>query len=146
MTVSLWTLEVDVLLKQNLPSRGKRGIESSNGKDTPEVFFHVHLAKTAGSTVNRFVARRYYGVCGHKGYSFPQNLEDTPREPGDAQFKGYGLDRVHPSRMKSWGFHNCAFISHEIDAHAFTKLARLDSFQNVTRTGLSPVVNQLNIY
>mmetsp|Transcript_4768 Transcript_4768/g.10349 ORF Transcript_4768/g.10349 Transcript_4768/m.10349 type:complete len:300 (-) Transcript_4768:3575-4474(-) len=138
VTVSWWTLEVDILLKQILTSRGKRGIESSNGKDTPEIFFHVHLAKTAGSTVNRAVARRYYGVCGHKGYSFSQNLEDTVRERTDARFAGYGLDRVHPTRMKIWGFHNCAFISHETGADAFTKVVRLDTFQNVTKTGIIP--------
>jgi len=113
-------------------------MDSSNEKDTPEIFFHVHLAKTAGSTVNRVVARRYYGVCGHKGYSFPQNLEDTVRERTDARFKGFGLDRVHPTRMKSWGFHNCAFISHERGADAFTELVRLDTFQNVTKTGIIP--------
>lgn len=137
MTVSWWTLEVD-LLKQNFTSRGERGTESSNGKDTPEIFFHVHLAKTAGSTVNRVAARRYYGVCGHKGYSFSQNLEDTVRERTDARYKGYGLDRVFPKRMQSWGFHNCAFISHEIGADAFTKVVRLDAFQNVTKTGIIP--------
>ncbi|OUS41644.1 hypothetical protein BE221DRAFT_143014 [Ostreococcus tauri] len=73
---------------------------------TLEIFFHVHLAKTAGSTVNRIVARRYYGVCGHKGYSFSQNLEDTVRGSTDARFKGYGLDHVHPTRMQNWGLHN----------------------------------------
>jgi len=138
VTVSWWTLDVNILLKQNLTSRGKRGIESSNGKDTPEVFFHVHLAKTAGSTVNRAVARRYYGVCGHKGYSFSQNLEDTVRKTTDARFQGFGLDRVHPSRMESWGFHNCALISHEIGADALMKMVRLDTFQNVTKTGIIP--------
>jgi len=138
VTVSWWTLEVDILLKQNFTSRGKRGIESSNGKDTPEIFFHVHIAKTAGSTVNRVVARRYYGVCGHKGYSFSQNLEDTLRNTTDARFQGFGLDRVHPSRMNSWGFHNCALISDERAADTFMKMVRLDTFQNVTKTGIIP--------
>ena len=79
MTVSLWTLEVDVLLKQNLPSRGKRGIESSMEKTRLEVFFHVHLAKTAGSTVNRFVARRYYGVWGIRVILFTESRRYAER-------------------------------------------------------------------
>jgi hypothetical protein len=136
--VSMRTLEVEVLLKQHLTSRGKRGKDSSSGKDTPEIFFHVHLAKTAGSTVNRVVARRYYGVCGHKGYSFSQNLEDTVRNTTDATFKGYGLDRVHPTRMQSWGLHNCVFISHEIAVPAFTRMVQLTVFLNVTKTGIIP--------
>ena len=79
------------------------------------IFYHVHIAKTAGSSFNRVVARRYYGVCGHKGYSFAQNYLDEIRPRDDRVYSGYGLDRVHPARMRLWGFHNCAFISHETD-------------------------------
>lgn len=79
------------------------------------VYYHAHLAKTAGSSLNRLIARRYYGVCGHKGYSFSQNFLDEARGKTDSAHPGYGLDVVHPLRMSEWGFHNCAFITHEID-------------------------------
>jgi len=77
------------------------------------ILFHDHLAKTAGSTFNRIVARRYYGVCGHKGYTFAQKYKDEIRARTDSAHPGYGLDRVHPARMVEWGWHNCALISHE---------------------------------
>ena len=79
----------------------------------PTIFFHAHLAKTAGSTFNRIVARRYYGVCGHKGYSFAQKYSDETHGQTDSAHPGFGLDRVHPTRMSEWGYQNCAFISHE---------------------------------
>jgi len=135
--VSMWALEVDVLLKQNLPTRRVSGVESS-GRREPEILFHVHVAKTAGSTLNRLIARRYYGVCGHKGYSFSQNSEDVVRPLNDAQFPGFGLDRVAPERMNEWGFHNCAFISHEIGAVGFKKAVQLNIFKNATKTGIFP--------
>jgi len=77
------------------------------------ILFHDHLAKTAGSTFNRIVARRYYGVCGHKGYTFAQKYEDETHPNTDSAHPGYGLDRVHPARMSKWGWHNCALITHE---------------------------------
>jgi hypothetical protein len=80
----------------------------------PTIFYHAHIAKTAGSSFNRIVARRYYGVCGHKGYTFSQKYLDEIHGTTDPDYPGYGLDRVHPERMEEWGFHNCALISHEI--------------------------------
>jgi hypothetical protein len=80
----------------------------------PTIFFHAHLAKTAGSTLNRLVARRYYGVCGHKGYSFAQKYSDETHGRTDSAHPGFGLDRVHPDRMNEWGWHNCALISDEV--------------------------------
>ena len=101
-----------------------------------EVFFHVHLAKTAGSSLNRVIARRYYGVCGHKGYSFSQTLNGTVRATlGDA---GFNLDRVHPQWMSDWGYHNCALISHEINHSGFSKIAAMDFFENVSKTLIIP--------
>ena len=96
------------------------------------IIFHAHLAKTAGSSFNRFVARRYYGVCGHKGYSFSQNYEDIVREHDDSRYPEYGLDRVHPQRMASWGFHNCAFISLETTWKGLGKLANAPTIKAKT--------------
>lgn len=33
------------------------------------VYGHVHIAKTAGTTLNGRMASRFDNVCGHKGYS-----------------------------------------------------------------------------
>lgn len=44
--------------------------------DVPKVIFHAHMAKTAGSTFNRFVARIYHVSCGNKGKSFAQKFKD----------------------------------------------------------------------
>ena len=44
--------------------------------DVPKVIFHAHMAKTAGSTFNRFVARIYHASCGNKGKSFAQKFKD----------------------------------------------------------------------
>ena len=103
-----------------------------------EVFFHVHVAKTAGSTLNRAFARKYLGVCGHKGYSFSQAYDDRVRENSDRTYAGYGLDRVHPERMSGWGFHNCVFISHECSHDEFVSVARLPAFRNVSKTVIIP--------
>jgi len=77
------------------------------------VFFHMHLVKTAGSTLNRYMARKYYGVCGHKGYSSDQPLHigDKPREGKDGEI--WGPDLVDFGDMDDRGWHNCKLISHE---------------------------------
>ena len=31
---------------------------------------HIHMAKTAGTTLNSMLALNFERVCGHKGYSF----------------------------------------------------------------------------
>jgi len=78
------------------------------------IFFHVHIMKTAGSSLNRYLARRYHAVCGHKGYSHDQPFHiGKPRmdEPG-----GFGPDRVRFIDMEERGWHNCRLISHETDS------------------------------
>lgn len=37
---------------------------------TKTIYGHVHIAKTAGSTLNRNFSLFYENVCGHKGYSY----------------------------------------------------------------------------
>ena len=124
---------------QNLRFWKQTGVDisvRSQANEKREVFFHVHLAKTAGSSLNRVIARRYYGVCGHKGYSFSQTLNGTVRWTlGDA---GYNLDRVHPQWMSDWGYHNCALISHEIAHSALSKIAQKDFFEDVSKTLIIP--------
>ena len=76
------------------------------------IFYHLHDAKTAGSSLNRYMARRYYAVCGHKGYSYDQlwRVGNKLRIDG-----GFGPDRVQWSKMEEMGYHNCKFISNEVN-------------------------------
>jgi hypothetical protein len=102
-------------------------LNQSNGKHPIDprkvVFYHVHEAKTAGSSLNRYLARRYHAVCGHKGYSFDQLLH-VGAEPRYSEGTSWGPDRVRPYKMKDRGFHNCRLISHETKATKSLELIR----------------------
>jgi hypothetical protein len=87
------------------------------------IFFHIHEAKTAGSSLNRYLARRYHTVCGHKGYSFDQPLH-VGAEPRYIAGTSWGPDRVRPYKMKDRGFHNCRVLSHETKASKTLELIR----------------------
>jgi hypothetical protein len=95
---------------QNMPVRigyDKYGIQVNNSW-----FHHIHIAKTAGSTMNKRLARRYYGVCGNKYTSCIEPLEHTSddRAPefGDSLHKDWSFDS-----MTKKGFHDCTLVSHE---------------------------------
>ena len=105
---------------------------------TNNLFVHLHIAKTAGSTSNRNWARKYHGVCGHKGYSFTQPLTTGKDVRNDPRFPGYRRDRVHHSRMLDWGFHNCALISHEIASDELRKILNAKEFSHVNKIALLP--------
>ena len=77
------------------------------------VFYHLHDAKTAGSSLNRYMARTYHTVCGHKGYSIDQPFQISKELRMDEG--GFGPDRVNWDKMKEMGYHNCKFISNEVD-------------------------------
>jgi len=111
------------------------------GDDLPRtnnLFVHIHIAKTAGSTANRLWARRYHGVCGHKGFSFTQPLTSGRDNRTDPRFPGFGRDKVHPARMVDWGFHNCALISHEINSDALSRILNAKHFSFVRKVGILP--------
>ena len=85
---------------------------------------HVHMAKTAGTSVNGLLASRYERVCGNKGYSYDSygaNLrmaasDGNPHKVKDSirtQFQGYGRERVPLPVMDEIGFEDCDFISME---------------------------------
>ncbi len=88
------------------------------------VIGHVHMAKTAGTSVNGLLASRYERVCGNKGYSYDSygaNLrmaasDGNPHKVKDSirtQFQGYGRERVPPPVMDEIGFEDCDYISME---------------------------------
>jgi len=97
---------------------------------------HLHMAKTAGSSFNRLLARRYLGVCGHKGYSCDQPIEDVVRPMTSSRHKGYGRDRVHADVMRERGLHNCALISIEEKWGAWRRV--LLNFSNIYKILIVP--------
>ncbi len=65
------------------------------------IFGHIHMARTAGSSLNWNLSNHYERVCGNKGYSY------------DAYTKG--TDVKQAAIVKSIGFEDCDYISMETD-------------------------------
>lgn len=93
---------------------------------TPNVTYcHVHMAKTAGTSLNMELANQYERVCGHKGYSFDffqsnaraaknpyrdiQNLADSVSK----EYNEFSRERVHADIMRERGYEDCDWISLE---------------------------------
>jgi hypothetical protein len=88
------------------------------------LFGHVHMAKTAGTTLNGELAARFERVCGHKGYSYDswrvnyrlnrsRSGEEVPGDSFSKIHKGYNRSRVHASIMTEIGYEDCDYVSHE---------------------------------
>jgi len=111
-----------------------------NGTDERFFFGHLHFMKTAGTSLNNIMARRYHGVCGHKGYSFDQEIEPVFRQADDPnpyyRKLGFGPDRVRIQIMVARGFQNCALVSHEMDWQIWINTTAL--FKNLTKVLLIP--------
>ncbi len=120
------------LLRFAQSTRGRARANSAN------FFIHVHIAKTAGSTLNRLLARTHHAVCGIKGYSFTQPWNDGDDTRQDPRYPGWRRDRVHPDRMEDWGFHNCALLSHEVSMRNLTAVLRRPIFQGISKVALVP--------
>lgn len=90
------------------------------------IFGHVHIPKTAGTSVNGELAARYERVCGNKGYSFSAYQENSRRN-NDA-FKNQRLRHLKNSTddifrlftagiyakvLTQIGFEDCDYVSHE---------------------------------
>jgi hypothetical protein len=138
------------ILSQELPSLSKDGEEgtsenlacdqSSSRIDSsgryvytrPNITFgHVHIAKTAGTTLNGELSLRYERVCGHKGYSFDaiqhnqriQDLQQRLSRKGVGIYgvkdsvttvkQGFNRGRVHEAIMWERGLEDCDWISIE---------------------------------
>lgn len=90
------------------------------------IFGHVHIAKTAGTTLNGQMAAKFERVCGHKGYSYDSWQDNYRRNQSESGVKiepdsmsklhqGFSRSRVHPSIMTEIGYEDCDYISHEIN-------------------------------
>lgn len=90
---------------------------------------HVHMAKTAGTSLNGMMAAQYERVCGHKGYSqdFFKINGKSIHTKGDSynvasNNKG-SRSRVPQYIMDEVGYEDCDWISFEYDANAWRKFA-----------------------
>jgi len=101
-------------------------------------FGHIHIAKTAGSSFNRVLARRYYGICGHKGYSFMQPLPDVLKNIRDPKYRSNHRNRVAEARMKDWGYHNCALVSIEDEWSKWNEITSVFRKNKVETIALLP--------
>ena len=106
----------------------------------PKIFAHIHLAKTAGTELNGYMASKFERVCGHKGYTYDyyqynDRVNRTGRtevnhwsggkdslstgDPNSGQ--GYNRGRIAPKFMTEIGFEDCDWISHEADKRFWVK-------------------------
>lgn len=93
--------------------------KASNNQQSSTFFYpdrlygHVHMPKTAGTTLNGEMAARYERVCGHKGYSYDfyhtNNRTTTansfPRDGYSKLNPMYNRGRVPPWVMDEIGYH-----------------------------------------
>ena len=95
---------------------------SSSGWQQNVVYGHVHIAKTAGTSLNGELAMKYERVCGHKGYSFDAwnaNIRNAGRLEYNATdvygklYHTYNRGRVPFQIMKEIGFQDCDYVSLE---------------------------------
>lgn len=91
---------------------------------SPMLYGHIHMAKTAGSNINGYLAANFERVCGNKGYSYDSYQENIRYKRNQEQSV-----RQHDlvSRYSSWnhraevpkeileeiGFEDCDFVSNE---------------------------------
>lgn len=93
------------------------------------LYGHVHIPKTAGTTLNGQLAARYERICGNKGYSFSAYQENVRRNQTDDVFRNEDYRKLYRSLdersriftlgnyenylMFEIGFEDCDYISHE---------------------------------
>jgi len=84
---------------------------------------HIHMAKTAGTTLNGMLALNFERVCGHKGYSFDyyqanKRFNNTNwRKVKDVQHtvnKHGNRGWIHGDIMNDIGYEDCDWISHQV--------------------------------
>ena len=128
----------DWIWSQLIRSTGLGRWRRETGYDgTSLVFGHVHVAKTAGTTLNGNLSLNFERVCGHKGYSYDANKvnERFKRSSGNISEQidtiarthpGYSRARVPHDIMEEIGFEDCDWISVE-DSWTFWKQLHVSS-------------------
>ena len=89
---------------------------------TNPIYGHIHIAKTAGTTLNGVLAMKYERVCGHKGYSFDFFRVNQRTQGGrlNGQNDSYSIiaggfhrGRIPIFLQEEIGFEDCDYISLE---------------------------------
>lgn len=96
----------------------------------PVIYGHVHIAKTAGTSLNGMLALNFERVCGHKGYSHDfTNFNKRGSQPdiiSDRYGEGFDRGRVPFWIMDEEGFEDCDYISQERSAEWWTRFSKWD--------------------
>ena len=127
--------------QSNVPTTSSSSSSSTGINSSYPVYGHIHVAKTAGTSLNVYMASTYTRVCGHKGYSFDfyQNNKRIPVDPetnealqDQVRDSVYAIDqleraekkisgeltyfrgRVMFSVMDERGYEDCDWISNEL--------------------------------
>jgi hypothetical protein len=121
-------------LRENSNSQKQKGLaETLNtsifNTSSLLVYGHVHMFKTAGTTVNGELASHFERVCGHKGYSYDayQVLGKYMKNETDvirSSYPGFKRGRVPEEVMKEIGYENCDYISQELSWHFWEDIFR----------------------
>lgn len=105
------------------------------------VYGHVHMAKTAGTTINGNFSMYFERICGHKGYSYDaiqcnhrvtnRHLQrnDNMRDDLSVSHPGYSRIRVPLAVMNAIGYENCDWISFEESFQVWHQFKRMRFFE-----------------
>jgi len=110
------TVESSDLFRRQLRSR----FLVDCGGHAKVLFGHVHMAKTAGTSLNGIMANKFERVCGHKGYSYDaiqDNEEAKLIVASGGTPEPVGRSRVFDPTMNAIGFDDCDYVSHETQHH-----------------------------
>lgn len=123
---TLTTTKVDGYLRNSSYGEVSRAGGQEKGFVYPDrIYGHIHMAKTAGTSLNGLLAARFERVCGHKGYSYDfyqsnnrsvtsvdsSTLKEQAVDNLGKIHKGYYRGRVHPEIMEEIGFEGTFLLS-----------------------------------
>mmetsp|Transcript_29636 Transcript_29636/g.71311 ORF Transcript_29636/g.71311 Transcript_29636/m.71311 type:complete len:311 (-) Transcript_29636:807-1739(-) len=91
-------------------------------KRPPQVFAHVHIAKTAGTSINGRLAGKYERICGHKGYSYDYYQYNEREKKKGSAVRPSGRGKVRNTTMYQIGYEDCDWISIEGHWHDFDRI------------------------
>jgi len=97
--------------------RSLRSLKDCGGH-AKKLFGHVHMAKTAGTSINGIAANKFERVCGHKGYSYDA-FHDNDKAANIVAKGGTptpeGRSRVWWTEMDDIGYEDCDWVSNEVN-------------------------------
>jgi len=96
--------------------------DDNNNNGSSVIYGHIHMAKTAGTTINGELASHFERVCGHKGYSYDayqlnerlRQLPSSKRTVAGPASDLYRRGQVPVPVMAEIGHEDCDWISYEV--------------------------------